>query len=36
MDINSTTEKLSQRMAGHRRDYKSYLYKQYKSPKPSS
>ena len=25
MDINSTTEKLSQRMAKHRRDYKSYL-----------
>ena len=39
MDINSTTEKLSQRMARHRRDCKSYLYKlnQYKSPKaPSS
>ena len=35
MDINSTTEKRSQRMARHRRDCKSYLpkLKQYKSPK---
>ena len=36
MDINSTTEKLSQRTAKHRRYYKSYLYKPHKSPKTPS
>ena len=31
--IGSTTEKLSQRVARDRRDYKSYLYTQCKPPK---
>ena len=35
MDINSTSQKLCQRMARHKRNCKFYLYTQCKPPKKS-